>query len=890
MEGESVMLPVAVSVTPTDVVAYQATNLPYGLGIDTMTGIISGVVAMNAAVGSPYAVSITASNGTATTTAAFTWTVIAPGTVSGRVVVPPNHHVEVEPNQSIDQVQTVVAPAILTGEAAVHDTGFLIPGSGGQKVEDLYKLTTAVPVRITLTMAAKDLQSNDLDLLLMDEAGNVLMVSEGSLATEVIDTPAAGTFLIGVRALQGASVYTLSIETPDSFADTPSVSIPAGAVFVPGEILVKLKPDAAGIRRGASDLAITYGLSASSATLPAATLLRIASPPASSKPGKLSPILGIPGQEDTALKAQTLDTIRALRTDPTVAYAEPNFLRQPAAVPNDEFFGLQWHHAAIQLPQAWEFTIGSANVIVAVLDTGVVTDHPDLQSRLVAGYDFISDPIRANDGDGIDPDPNDTGDHPDRRVSSFHGTHVAGILGAATNNRIGVAGVTWQTRIMPLRVSGVGGASDADLAQAIRYAAGLSNASGTLPAEPADIINISLAAPGFSHTLHNAIRDAIAEGVIVVAAAGNQNTSSLFYPASHAGVISVAAVDRVLQKAAYSNFGSTIDVAAPGGNIDVDRDGDGFVDGILSTSGNDAGRFLYEFFAGTSMASPQVAGVLALMLAVNPHLTLADIEQLLAGTHPDTRMQITRDLGPPGYDEIFGHGLIDASQAVLAAQSIPGGDATTPSEAVLAVSATSLHFESYRSALPIEMTNTGSGTLQITHITADVPWITITPASGTVPVTAYAIVDRADLATGVYAATLYITADTSEGDHTMAIAVTMEVGEDTMGDIGPTFVLVLDAETSHTVAHVQTDASQDYAFTTPILPPGTYRIVAGTDRDDDGVICETGDACGISLAPVVIASGQPMTGLRLVVDSFATPQSASPAIEELRLPTFSRLD
>src|SRR5262249_6884057 len=159
-----------------------------------------------------------------------------------------------------------------------------------------------------------------------------------------------------------------------------------------------------------------------------------------------------------------------------------------------------------------------------VIDTGE-TAHPDLIARQIPGFDFISDPANAGDGDGRDPDPTDVGDGNGVEPSSFHGTHVAGTIGAETNNGSGVSGVTWAGRIMHLRVLGRQGGNDFDIANAILYAARLANASGTLPPERANVINMSLGGPGGSSTVRNAITAARGQGVVIFAAAGNENSS-----------------------------------------------------------------------------------------------------------------------------------------------------------------------------------------------------------------------------------------------------------------------------------------------------------------------------------------------------------------------------
>lgn len=374
--------------------------------------------------------------------------------------------------------------------------------------------------------------------------------------------------------------------------------------------------------------------------------------------------------------------------------------------------------------------------------------------------------------------------------------------------------------------------------------------------------------------MQNAITAARDQGVIIVAAAGNENTSALTSPAGLDGVISVSAVDLNATKAPYSNFGPRVDVAAPGGNSGADLNGDGFQDGVLSTLGTDSGQFNFRFLQGTSMAAPHVAGVIALMLAVNDQLIPDDIDQLLAGTHPGTTQRITRDLGATGRDDLYGHGLIDAALAVQAAGVVQGGG--TPATApILSVSTTSLDFNNYINTLQINITNPGIGTLNITEITDDAPWLTVSPTSGTAPLTVIAAVDRTGLADGNYTATITITSDAPQNP-TETVSVQMTVGGETLGNVGTVFVLVVD-EAFETVSETETSRAQNYAFTLPETPAGTYTIVAGTDRDDDGFICDLEDACGSFPEPVTVTAGEERSGIEILVGDLVSPQRAKAA-------------
>ena len=295
-------------------------------------------------------------------------------------------------------------------------------------------------------------------------------------------------------------------------------------------------------------------------------------------------------------------------------------------------FQSQWHYPLINLPEAWDTTVGNADVLVAVIDTGILFNHPDLAGQLVSGYDFVRNPDEALDGDGIDPDPSDPGSSSRGGSESFHGTHVSGTVAARSDNFQGVAGSAFGARVMPLRALGAGGTGTSyDIGQAVRFAAGLPNDSGTVPDAPADIINLSLGGAPFDQSTQNLYNEVRAAGVIVVAAAGNNASSMPLYPASYNNVISVSAVDAQRRLAAYSNFGSAVDLSAPGGDRGVDLNGDGFPDGILSTSAeiqsDNTFNYVYSFLDGTSFAAPHVSGVLALMKSVNPDLTPAGHRQ-----------------------------------------------------------------------------------------------------------------------------------------------------------------------------------------------------------------------------------------------------------------------
>lgn len=315
--------------------------------------------------------------------------------------------------------------------------------------------------------------------------------------------------------------------------------------------------------------------------------------------------------------------VQELKSDPAVEYVEPNYQRSISITsPNDSYYNsYQWNLPKIKADYVWDIQKGGSNVVIAIIDTGVSLSHPDLAGKLVAGYDAV-----AHDGDPSD--------------ENGHGTHVAGIAAAITNNGVGVAGVSWNSRIMPVRVmDAAGNGWDSDIAEGIIWAAD----------NGADVINLSLGGASSSpQTLQIAVNYANARGVTVVAAAGNIPNGAITYPAACANVIGVAATDSNDNRASFSNYGYFVDVAAPGVSI---RSTFWNTDPTQWPIGN-----AYADGSGTSMASPHVAGLAALLLSEYPSSTTAQIERAIEAT--------AVDLGTPGRDNYYGYGRIDAMAAI----------------------------------------------------------------------------------------------------------------------------------------------------------------------------------------------------------------------------------
>jgi serine protease len=521
------------------------------------------------------------------------------------------------------------------------------------------------------------------------------------------------------------------------------------------------------------------------------------------------------------------------------------------ATTDDEALPFQWHYPLIDLPAAWDTTTGKPGVIIAVVDTGILSDHPDLRGQLVSGYDFIEDPDSAGDGDGIDPSPEDTGIVSGPGSSNFHGTHVSGTVAATGNNGLGVAGVAYSARIMPLRALDSGGAGTSyDINQAVRFAAGLPNDSGTVPQQPAAIINLSLGGGRFSQDTQDLYNQVRAAGITVVASAGNEDSLVPAYPASYNNVISVSAVDAQGRITSYSNRGASIDVAAPGGDSGVDINGDGYPDGVLSTGGTGEGgniSFAYTFLSGTSMAAPHIAGVVALMKSVNPDLSPQDIDSLLASG------DLTEDLGSAGRDDAYGHGLINAQRAVLAA--LEAGDKSPADKPRLSATASTLSFGTGSNTLDLELRNAGNGELELLELEVSDTWLQVSPVTidedglGLYQVA----IDRRDLASGVYAGDIVARSSVN----TLSIRVIMAVaGEGITADVGKLYILLYEPASDEAIAQFATSARDgEYRFKFENIPAGQYEIAAGPDADNDQFICDPGEACGAWLTvdqPILI--------------------------------------
>ena len=494
------------------------------------------------------------------------------------------------------------------------------------------------------------------------------------------------------------------VTTPDTSTPATHSGIDGNSTgFVPGEILIKFKQDI-GSRSAQRGLARIQGRVKQ--TVSAINVVRVEVP-----------------------KGRELSAIEALRRDENVAFVEPNYMAWALGTPNDPDFSGQWAYTTAQFPTAWGVTQGSSDLIIAVVDTGIDLDHPDLDctvsngaDKIVSGFNFVDDTNNPDDNYG-------------------HGTHVAGTIAACTNNGIGGAVSAPNVRLMPVKVlNSSGSGSYSDVADGIIYAAD----------NGAKIINLSLGGSASSDVLEDAVAYASNKGVLVIAASGNANTG-IYYPAAYSQVMAVGATDSNDVRASFSNYGTGLDVVAPG-------------DFIYSTViGN------YGYSSGTSMAAPHVSGLAGLIWSAEPGLSNTEIRQIIRDT--------ADDLGTTGYDIYYGYGRINAwnaleSYATVDVQYGNGGD----------INGTITFF------LDDVSVASASNTIRVSKVsTESITWdINVSPSASWLTVSQTGAGLNASIAYGNY--TLNVTRPSAYGIYTTNLIITGETSSDTQ--VGPETVSV----------------------------------------------------------------------------------------------------
>ena len=725
--------------------------------------------------------------------------------------------------------------------------------------KDFYRvnLLQGQQIRITTFNAADDLTTQNVlaTLHLQDEHNfeiSAPSIQFNSETSKVINVSEDGEYIIEISAEDENSdpiLYTLSISRAQStqLSETSTYLNPRSE-FVPGEIVIKFKDQSHTSTNNSkihnaetSDNPLAYFESKYLVRQKkdmgnSGFIFTTDAPQLGNKITFESGISKTPEAKALHQKLRTLSVIEHLQTDPNVLYAEPNYLYSASServTVNDPLYNQQWNLPMLGVPAAWQASTGES-VTVAVIDTGINVNHLDNPLNLMDGYDFISDNASADDQEqGPDDNPHDTGPFQ-------HGSHVTGIIAAATNNALGVSGIAYHASIMPLRVLGVDNkGTNSDIATAILYAAGISNATGQLPSKKADIINLSLGGEDKSNQLEEAIESALAEGVIIVAASGNEGSTTPHYPAAFEGVVGVSSINENKILSNFSNHGDYVDVAAPGGTSVNNILYDGFQDGVLSTF------FASEYvqLTGTSMAAPHVSAIAALMKAINTHLTNTTFDEALRSG------SLTDNLNNPIY---YGNGLINAAKSVNWALNSQGRAPLPPS---LGMYPTKLGFIGANTQAILELKNHGTGTLLV-DVSSENEWIEINKTS-------------VDINTGLGQYPIKVNSailtenGTNNGEISVQYnldgveqeAITIDVFntnvQETNANVGTLLVSLslVDGSTPEeplqTFALVEAIKGDDvYHYEFSNVPQGEYFLQASTDHDGDSQRFDAGEAKG----------------------------------------------
>ncbi len=791
-------------------------------------------------------------------------------------------------NGDFDVAQRLVSPVNLVGTVNRAGKGEAGPNQADGDDLDGFVVDLQADQTVELEFAA-DTGVNDLDLYVFNADTALVGVSDGTTNTECVRISTAGTYYIAVNSLSGASVYNLRIGSPGSSRACANAT---GAPITTLNQLVALP----------RTRALAAGTARSNTASSTATLMRQAGLRMDAAASGVPTLIQLPN--DSVARAQGLRTLRqglgTATATPTVAerwaqrwpeaaqalqrtayakqlmrsgqfaYVAPDYRMQRHALvgrfpPTDPAYADQrWHYEQINLPAAMDKLIGlptqpTQRPVVAVIDSGIMVDHEDLSGQILIGRTFLSfngpgDGNSANPDDPTPADPSQPG---------YHGTHVAGTIGARTFDGYGAAGVAPMALLMPLRVFDPSrpGAGTYDIVQAMLYAAGLPNASGTTPPRRADVINMSL---GFSATCQAPFQDAINQvrraGVIVVISSGNSARNDqgqplpVGTPANCTGAVSVGALDIQRRQTTYSQSGPELKVAAPGGEYGSASTGTGKDDLITSTvaafTTNGVRVPGIGRMAGTSMAAPHVSGVIALMKYVNPGFTPEAFDAWLASG------ALTDDIASPGRDNATGMGLINARKAVDKALAAAGDVGSPNPKGEVIANPYALDFGSTRDTMPLSLLTTASTDEVVQSIVVSAPGMISVQASQVDPATRLGqyvvkVLSRSGIPNGTTAFPS-ITVKTSV--RTLTIQLTVVRGDTGTAsgrqpDYGHFYVLAIDAQTdqlirsdSSTAGVSASNGVYNWQFTGSVGQQ--VYVVAGADLDNNGYICDSGEPCG----------------------------------------------
>lgn len=783
-------------------------------------------------------------------------------------------------NNAFDSLQALGNPVLAAGYLNVPGQGPAGPSQAGGDLVDGYAVELAQGQVIELEFSA-DPAKFDVDLFVYDEQRNLVGQSIGVNTYECVTISEPGVYAVASSvytvngASTGGSVYQLRIGSPGDGSSCNNTTVVAtansnGGEIVAGEVIA-IAHEQPMASQALSNKAIAgfanpvllkgvlgRGRPALLKVPNDAGLVTQQGSVSKSNQGSAE-ILGLSGLVPPRTRdvLRTLTYTKALRRSGLYAAVEPNRVVQSHQVqafpPNDRLYSTQrWHYESISLPSAINLLAGLSpqptNVpIVAVVDTGIVIDHPEFAGQLVPGYDFvvsIGQNIVSGDGDGIDPNPDDAGVSP---LNSYHGSHVAGTVAARTYNGTLGAGVAPMAKIMPIRVLGsTGFGTSYAILQGIAFAAGLPNDSGTVPEQRADVINLSLGFGAFcDETTQATITAARGANTIVVGTSGNKSRQGLMpveTPGNCVGVVSIGATGPQRQRASYSNGGANLIAVAPGGDAVTSTS-----EQVFSTLGevlNGVRQPSFGPMQGTSMAAPHAAGVFALMRFVLPGITPAQIDDLISSG------AILDDLGPTGRDNEYGYGQINAHKAVLEALRLAGEPAPPALSGRIEAIPSVLNMGAVRNEIEFELGAASASGERVISVAGNSPSISVrakeerfNPSTGlgTYIVTA----NRGGSASTVFTEVVVTLAPNRVITIPVTVLSTSRAGG---GSLGPVYVLVLDRSSGESAPVAQTVVSAPvgglYRYQLNVPGIAKISIIAGNDIDNDGGICNNGEGCG----------------------------------------------
>ncbi|MEM9421218.1 MAG: S8 family serine peptidase, partial [Pseudomonadota bacterium] len=773
-------------------------------------------------------------------------------------------------NDSADSAQAISNPALVKGYVTFTPTN--VSSDRFASVADpidVYRVTLQAGQVLFLEFADFDATNPtavDLDLGLFDSSRNLVAVSDHvNSFVEQIVVPTDGDYFVVVETFAGASSYSLTISSDLGTAAYMQVDL---ATLAPDRVNVAQAPktDTLSTFANPSDARTFFAMA--DGKLDRGDLVAIVPELASTHDairqmamtsGKAMPLDAVKlTSSELSLYSSRLEALRIVKmmnveegADVYKPYQYPTLLSDPVPDP-----ALQWNLYDIEWPAAQDVLSGitlSKQPVIAVLDSGVLTNHPEIAPALVDQRDFV--PAQF-DGDGFDADASERvqlNDPDPGECYVFHGTHVSSTAVAPQQGE-GITGVMPGAGLIAIKlgdqVSPNCGLIVGDLPGAIRYAAGLPNPSGELPPQPADVINMSLGGYSRNPSVEAAVRDAINAGVIVVASAGNGGQTSQaqlpVYPAAYDGVVAVAATDLRRQRAFYSSFYPAVDIAAPGGDLTVDENGDGVGDGIVAGGGSPSGggfQPVYSSLQGTSMAAPHVAAGLALMRGIDPTLTPEQINLLI------DEGRLTTDVAIPGRDNETGAGVMSLLKMVeVARQGASGAPVLGPT---VAFSPVRVDFGSTLNSSTVDARAVGDGAIAISSFEvrdATIGGQTWLSASGSGldanGLGSYILTaNRAGLPPGIYRASVVFTLSNSD---TKTLSVSLRQSAPAQTSSAPVFALLQrragdDFETVEQITAFG-GIGDDILFSN--ISEGSYRIIYGTDIDSDDLICDAGELCG----------------------------------------------